>query len=79
MNNYKTDSTAGLFVNILTWTHFSNNFLAMMLIFPRSLYWPLGVTDDGVVHTQPNWLLVKYNKLVVGTYLLHGAESFLRS
>lgn len=66
MNNYNTDSTTGLFVNILTWTHFSNNFLAMMLIFPRFLYWPLGVTDDGLPHTQPTWLLVKY-KLVMGT------------
>jgi len=40
-----------------------------MLIFPRFLYWPLGVTDGGIVHTQPTWLLVKY-KLVMGTQQL---------
>jgi hypothetical protein len=69
VNNYNTDSTTGLFVNTLTWTHTSNNFLAMMLIFPRVLYWPHGVTDGGLVHTQPTWLLVKY-KLVMGTQQL---------
>jgi hypothetical protein len=47
VNNYNTDSTTALFVNILTRIHFSNNFLAVMLIFPRFSYWPLGVTDDG--------------------------------
>ena len=45
MNNCNTDYTTGLFVSILTRTHFSNNFLAMTLTFPSFLYWPLGVAD----------------------------------
>lgn len=56
MNNHNTDSMTGLFVKILSWTHFTNK-------FPRFLYWLLGVTDDRIAHTQPTWLLVKYKLL----------------
>jgi hypothetical protein len=49
-----------------------------MLTFPRFLYWPLSVTDGGIVHTQPTWLLVKY-KLVMGTQHLISKQTLVIS